>query len=131
MNNLDVIQYLSDYYSKELSDSALETYLGTLDDIPADLLDLAAKELIKTGHPFMPKVSELRKVAGEIKRAGGYEQVDPLKLIPGAAQTQADLDARYGSREAWKEIRELLEAEDYDNLTAEQEAMLKGEQLDY
>ncbi len=109
MQNLDVVQYLSDYYTKELSDSALETYLGTLDDIPADLLDLAAKELIKTGHPFMPRVSELRKVAGEIKRASGYEQVDPLKLIPGAAQTEADLDERYGTREEHRDAVKAME----------------------
>ena len=126
MNNLDVIQYLSDYYSKELSDSALETYLGTLDDIPADLLDLAAKELIKTGHPFMPRVSELRKVAGEIKRSG-YEQVDPLKLIPGAAQTEADLDERYGTREEMEEICVIMKAEKYDEFTPRQEALLRGE----
>ena len=131
MNNLDVIQYVSDYYSKELSDGMLDTYLGTLDDIPAELLDMAAKHIIKKGKPFMPKVSELRKVAGEIKRAGGYEQVDPLKLIPGAAQTQADLDERYGTREEMEEICAIMKAEKYDELTNEQESLLRGERLDY
>ena len=116
MKSLDVIQYLSDYYGKELSDGALDTYLGTLDDIPAELLDLAAKELIKTGHPFMPRVSELRKVASEIKRASGYEQIDPLKLIPGAAQTEADLDERYGTIEEHREICRKLIAEEYNAL---------------
>ena len=108
MKNLDVVQYLSEYYGKELSDSALDIYLITLDDIPADLLDMAAKELIKTGHPFMPKVSELRTAASEIKRASGYKQIDSLKLIPGAAQTEADLDERYGTIEEHREICEVF-----------------------
>ena len=108
MNNLDIIQEMSEYYGKELTASQIKTYLGTLDDIPPDLLDLAAKELIKTGHPFMPRVSELRKVASEIKRASGYEQIDPLKIIPGAAQTEADLDERYGTIEEHREICEVF-----------------------
>jgi hypothetical protein len=127
MDTRNVIQELAEYYGKVMSPGTIKIYLGTLDDIPADLLDLAAKELIKTGHPFMPRVSELRKVAGEIKRASGYEQVDPLKLIPGAAQTEADLDERYGTREEHREICRILEDEDYDSLTAEQEALLRGE----
>ena len=108
MNSLDVIQYLSDYYGKELSDSALDTYMGTLDDIPADLLDMAAKRLIKTGHPFMPKVSEIRKAARAIEVEGLYEAPDPLKMIPGAAQTEADLDDRYGTIEEHRAICEVF-----------------------
>ena len=108
MNSLDVIQYLSEYYGKQLSDSALDTYLGTLDDVPADLLDMAAKHLIKTGHPFMPKVVEIRKAARTIEVEGKYEHVDPLKLIPGAAQTEADLDDRYGSIETYRAICDVF-----------------------
>ena len=115
MNNLDVIQYVSEYYGKELTDSMLDTYLGTLDDLPPELLDKAAKRIIKKGKPFMPKVSEIRVAAAEVKRLGLFEEVDPLKLIPGAAQTEADLDERYGTIEEHREICKNLEAEKYDH----------------
>ncbi len=126
MKNLDVIQYVSEYYGKELSDSALDTYLGTLDDIPAELLDFAAKELIKTGHPFMPKVSELRTAASKIRRDWKMEVGDPLQHIPGAAQTEADLDERYGTIEEHREICAIMKAEKYDEFTTRQEALLRG-----
>ena len=108
MNSLDVIQYLSEYYGKELTDGMLDTYLGTLDDLPPELVDMAAKHIIKTGKPFMPKVSELRVAAAEIKRLGLYEEVDPLKLIPGAAQTEADLDERFGTIEEHRAICDVF-----------------------
>ena len=113
MQSLDVIQYLSEYYGKELTDGMLDTYLGTLDDLPPELLDMAAKHIIKTGKPFMPRVSEIRTAAREIKRLGLFEIVDPLKLIPGAAQTEADLDERYGTVEQHQELCGLFEASKY------------------
>ena len=108
MTNLEVIQMLAEYYGKDMGKSQVNTYLITLDDIPVDLLDLTAKHLIKTGHPFMPRVSEIRKSASELKRLGKYSPIDPLKLISGAAQTEADLDERYGTREEHKEICEVF-----------------------
>ena len=125
MKNLDVIQYVSEYYGKELTDSMLDTYLGTLDDIPTDLLNFAAVHLIKSGHPFMPKVAELRTAVIKNKRGWEIERGDPLKLIEGAAQTEADLD-RYGTREEHQEICAIMKAEKYDELTTRQEAILRG-----
>ena len=122
MNSLDVIQYLSEYYGTQLSDSALDTYLGTLDDVPADLLDMAAKRLIKTGHPFMPKVVEIRKAARDLKRQWAGERGDVLKLIPGAAQTEADLDDRYGTLEEHQAICETLSSG--GELSSSQRALL-------
>ena len=108
MTNLDVIQETAEYYGKEMTPSMIKVYLGTLDDLPPELLDMAAKQIIKTGKPFMPKVSEIRVAAAEIKRLGLFEEVDPLKMIPGAAQTEADLDERYGTIEEHREICEVF-----------------------
>jgi hypothetical protein len=112
MDNLDVVKMLDDYYGKGLTETQLKIYLDTLDDLPADLLNLAAEHLIKTGHPFMPKVAELRRAAETVKREGNYmpDYVDPLKLIPGAAQTEEDLDERYGTIEHWAKKCEELAA---------------------
>ena len=107
-DTIDTLVMLQEYYGKQMNEIQVKVYLDTLDDIPADLLDLAAKHLIKTGHPFMPRVSELRRAAETVKREGNYETVDPLKLIPGAAQTEADLDERYGTREEHREICDVF-----------------------
>ena len=122
---------LSEYYGKDMNDSQINTYLITLDDLPPELLDMAAKQLIKTGHPFMPRVVELRKAAGEIKREGKYspKYEDPLMLIPGAAQTEADLDERYGKTEEWNEIDKILISEKYDELTDRQQSLLRGDSI--
>lgn len=106
MTNLDVIQMMAEYYGKNMTPSQINTYLTTLDDVPPDLLDMAAKHLIKTGHPFMPRVVEIRNAAGQIKREGLYTPDDPLRLIPGAAQTEEDLDERYGTIEEHRKICE-------------------------
>ena len=124
MNSLDVIQYLSEYYGKELTDGMLDTYLGTLDDLPPALVDMAAKHIIKTGKPFMPKVSELRVAAAELKRLGLYEEVDPLKMIPGAAQTEADLDERFGTIEEHRAICDVFTSG--GSLSDSQRALLRG-----
>ncbi len=77
MDTGSVIQELAEYYEKEMSPGTIKIYLDTLGDIPPDLLDMATKRIIKTGKPFMPRVSEIRKVASEITRLGQYEKVDP------------------------------------------------------
>ena len=129
MNNIDVLKMLDEYYGKGLTETQLRIYIKTLIDIPTELLNMAGEYLIKNGHPFMPKVAEIRKAAKTIKREGKYEPVDPLKLIPGAAQTQEDLDERYGTKEEWEEIEKIFIAEKYDELTEEQNALLKGHRL--
>ena len=104
MTTLEVIQLMSEYYGKEMSDGQVRVYNDTLDDLPPELLDMAVKKIIKTGKPWMPKVSEIRVAAAEIQRLGLFEAVDPLKMIPGAAQTEADLDDRYGTIEEHRAI---------------------------
>jgi len=108
MTTFEIIRMLSEYYGKELNKTQVSVYMKTLNDIHPDLLNLAAEHLIKTGHPFMPKVSELRMAARQLDGAGEFEHVDPLKLIPGAAQTEADLDERYGTIQEHKAICEVL-----------------------
>jgi len=108
MQTVEVIKMLDDYYGKRLSDNQIRIYLRTLNDLPAELVNMAAEHLIKTGHPFMPKVAEIRRAARQLDVAGKFEHVDPLKLIPGAAQTEADLDERYGTLEENKEICEVF-----------------------
>ena len=108
MNNIDVIKMLDDYYGKGLNDNQLRIYIKTLADIIPELLNQAAEHLIKTGHPFMPKVVELRNAARQIKVKGEYLPEDPLKLIPGAAQTEADLDERHGTIEYHEQLCEQM-----------------------
>ena len=118
MKILDIIQSTSEYYGKQMNETQVNVYIDTLSDLPVELVDMAIKHLIKTGHPFMPRVSEIRIAAREIKRLGLFEIVDPLKLIPGAAQTEADLDERYGTVEQHQELCELLKAERYEEADA-------------
>ena len=113
MKILDIIQSASEYYGKQMNETQVNVYIDTLSDLPVELVDMAIKHLIKTGHPFMPRVSEIRVAAREIKRLGQFEIVDPLKLIPGAAQTEADLDERYGTVEQHQELCGLFEAGKY------------------
>ena len=108
MSKLDIIQMMSEYYGKEMKPGTIKVYMETLEDIPVDLLDMAVKRLIKTGHPFMPKVVEIRKAAEAIKVKGDYLPEDPLRLIPGAAQAEADLDERYGTIEYHERLCEQM-----------------------
>ena len=124
MNNLDIIKGLSEYYNKTLTDNTIRLYAETLSDIPPEILDAAAKEYIKMGSPFMPKVAELRRTVVGMSRE--YRSHDPLKMIPGAAQSEKDLDDRYGTREEHLELQKVLKAERYDELTDRQEALLRG-----
>jgi len=118
MTTFEIIRMLSEYYGKELNKTQVSVYMKTLNDIHPDLLNMAAEHLIKTGHPFMPKVSELRTAARQLDVAGKFEHVDPLKLIPGAAQTEADLDERYGSIKHYQKICEAFENKDYEEADA-------------
>jgi hypothetical protein len=104
MTIIDILKTLQEYYRKKLNETQVKIYMDTLDDIPVDLLDQSVKHLIKTGHPFMPKVAEIRTAARQIERTGKYMPDDPLKNIPGAAQTEADLDERYGTIEEHQAI---------------------------
>jgi hypothetical protein len=108
MQTLDIIVELSEYYNKEMTPGTIKLYVDTLNDLPPGLVDMAAKEIIKTGKPFMPRVSEIRTVAAELKRASKFEVVDPLITIPGAAQTEADLDERYGTLETHRAICDVF-----------------------
>jgi hypothetical protein len=113
MDTGEVVRMMAEYYNKEMTPTQVKVYIKTLNDLPVELLSMAVEHLIKTGHPFMPRVSEIRIAAREIKRLGLFEVVDPLKLIPGAAQTEADLDERYGTVEQHKELCRLFEAGKY------------------
>ena len=106
MTIIDVLKTLQEYYNKPMNETQVRVYMETLNDLPVELLDMAIKKLIKTGHPFMPKVVEIRRAAAEIRRRSDYLPEDPLKLVPGAAQTEADLDERYGTIEDHLEIIE-------------------------
>ena len=123
MDNIDVLKMLDEYYGKGLTETQLRVYIKTLVDIPTELLNKASEYLIKNGHPFMPRVAEIRKAAEIIKREGKYETVDPLKLIPGAAQTEEDLDERYGTREEHREICEVFTSD--GELSDSQRALLR------
>ena len=124
MTTLEVIQLMAEYYGKEMTDGQVRMYHDTLSDLPPALVDMAVKHLIKTGKPFMPKVSELRVAAAEIKRLGLYEEVDPLKMIPGAAQTEADLDERFGTIEEHRAICDIFTSG--RSLSDSQRALLRG-----
>ena len=106
MTTLEIIKMLSEYYGKELNKTQVSVYMKTLNDIDPELLNMAAEHLIKTGHPFMPKVSELRIAARGLTRE--WKSNDVLKLIPGAAQTEEDLDERYGTVQEHKKICEVF-----------------------
>ena len=123
MNNLDIIKGLAEYYNKSLSDNTIRIYVETLSDIPPEILDATAKEYIKEGSPFMPKVAELRRMELQVRKSN--RSLDVLQLIPGAAQTEADLD-KYGTVEEHLELQKVLKAERYDELTDRQEAILSG-----
>ena len=73
MKTLDVIQTMADYYGKKMSESQIDIYCKTLDDISPELVDAALTRHIKTGHQWMPKVAELRKAAREVIAIGEYE----------------------------------------------------------
>ena len=76
MNTVDVIRMLKEYYNKELNETQVRVYLDALDDISPALLHESAMRLVKDGHAFMPRVSELRQKATEIKRSG-WNEPDP------------------------------------------------------
>ena len=113
MTRLEVIAMLQEYYTpkKPLSDIQVDIYLDTLDDIHPDLLELAAKHLIKTGHPFMPKVVELRK-AVDVVRWNYVPKQPRLRDVPGAVQTWEGYYDRYGTDEKWERICERIASGD-------------------
>ena len=76
MDTVDVIRTLKEYYGKDLNETQVRVYLDTLSDISPSLLNEAATRLIKDGHAFMPRVSELRQKVAEIK-GSGWNEPDP------------------------------------------------------
>ena len=126
METIDVIQTLSEYYRAKLTPGTIRLYTKSLDDLPVEQIDAAAQEYIKNGSPFMPKVTEIRAAAIKVQREGIYERkppVDPLSLIPGAAQTEEDLDERYGTREEHRAISEVFASG--GELSERQQALLR------
>ena len=111
MTTLEVIKTMAEYYGKEMSAGQVRMYNDTLKDLSPLWLDLAVKQYIKEGSPFMPKVAELRRLELQVRKSN--RGVDVLQLIPGAAQTEADLDERYGTREEHRELCRLFEAGEY------------------
>ena len=106
MTTLEVIKTMAEYYGKEMSAGQIRMYHDTLDDLSPLMLDMALKRYIKEGSPFMPKVAELRRM--EVQVRSSNRDKDVLQLIPGAAQTEADLDERYGTREEHRAICDVL-----------------------
>ena len=111
MTTLEVIKVMAEYYGKEMSAGQVRMYNDTLKDLSPLWLDLAVKQYIKEGSPFMPKVAELRRLELQVRKSN--RGVDVLQLIPGAAQTEADLDERYGTREEHRELCRLFAAGKY------------------
>lgn len=108
MKTLEIVKGLAEYYNKEMTPGVVRIYLDALKDLPPELVDLAAREFVKNGKPFMPKVSEIRSTAFELRRASKFNIKDPLQLIPGAAQTEADLDERYGTAAEHRAIEQVF-----------------------
>ncbi len=78
----DTIKMLADYYnySDRMNDTQLQTYLSTLDDIPPEILELAAYDHIAQSQWF-PKVSELREAAVRVQRNNARPiEYDEFKL---------------------------------------------------
>ncbi len=129
MKTIDVIQTLSEYYTKELTPGTIRLYTKALDDLPVEQIDMAAQEYIKNGSPFMPKVTEIRAAAIKVRMEGKWlvppPPVDPLKLIPGAAQTEEDLDERYGTLEEHRAIAAVFASG--GELSERQQALLRGD----
>ena len=111
MTTLEVIKTMAEYYGKEMSAGQVRMYNDTLKDLSPLWLDMAVKQYIKEGSPFMPKVAELRRLELQVRKSN--RGVDVLQLIPGAAQTEADLDERYGTVEHHQELCRLLAAGEY------------------
>ena len=113
MTVTEILMMLQEYYTPKnpLNETQVNVYLGTLDDIPGDLLELAAKHLIKNGHAFMPKVAELRRAADEVRRSGQYSPKQYyLRDVPGTVQTMDEYYERYGTDEHWIGICEQIES---------------------
>ena len=106
MTTIEVIETMAEYYGKQMSEGQMRMYHDTLKDLSPLWLDLAVKQYIKEGSPFMPKVAELRRLELQVRKSN--RGVDVLQLIPGAAQTEADLDERYGTREEHRAICDVL-----------------------
>lgn len=106
MTTLEVIKTMAEYYGKEMSASQVRMYNDTLKDLSPLWLDLAVKQYIKEGSPFMPKVAELRRLELQVRKSN--RGLDVLQLIPGAAQTEADLDERYGTRDEHRAICDVF-----------------------
>ena len=89
-----------------MSEGQMRMYHDTLADLSPLMLDMALKRYIKEGSPFMPKVAELRRMEAQVRSSN--RDKDVLQLIPGAAQTEEDLDDRYGTREEHRAICDVL-----------------------
>ena len=110
MTTLEVIKTMVEYYGKEMSAGQVRMYQDTLKDLSPLWLDMALKQYIKEGSPFMPKVAELRRMELQVRKSN--RGLDVLQLIPGAAQTEADLD-KYGTVEQHQELCRLFKAGKY------------------
>ena len=106
MTTLEIIKTMAEYYGKEMSAGQVRMYNDTLKDLSPLWLDMALKQYIKEGSPFMPKVAELRRMEAQVRSSN--RDKDVLQLIPGAAQTEADLDARYGTIEEHRAICDVF-----------------------
>jgi hypothetical protein len=75
---ITTLKTLTDYYTGQTIEKAtLQIYLDHLADIPAWLLDLAARRHIRTSAWF-PKISELRQHAAEIAGAADFAALQAL-----------------------------------------------------
>ena len=81
VDTIEVLKMLEEYYDKPLAEGQARIYVKTLEDIHPDVLEAAAYHLIKTGHPFMPKVAELRRAANEVMKSGEPENVKARELV--------------------------------------------------
>ncbi len=76
------LEGLAAYFERPLNETQAEIYLAGLEDLPLEAVIAALSQWVKTGKPFMPKVTEIRE------------------LITGTEDTRAEY--------AWRQLQEAM-----------------------
>lgn len=90
------LEGLAAYFDKPLNEIQSEIYVAGLEDLPLDTVLAAITQWVKTGRPFMPKVSELRElvVGTETDQAEHvWQQLHEAKRRAGAYASLVVSDA--------------------------------------